>query len=112
MGEQAGYLSKMSFRDGSVLIIISLKAAFIFSISSGEGCAGAGKPGLPLNIINTGTGPFTFTGTTSIMLMSTLINGYSLLSTCPTKSFAMTGVRPTNSLSTTFTVQVTFGIFF
>src|SRR5690606_23325978 len=73
-GLYAGYLSNISFIFGSCLTIISLKAAFSASISLGEGCAGAGKEGRP-NIISTGTGPFTFVGTTSIISIFTLMAG-------------------------------------
>ncbi|MEI6276846.1 MAG: hypothetical protein WCP08_12690 [Prolixibacteraceae bacterium] len=64
----------MTLTSGLALIIISRKAAFSFSISSGEGCAGAGKEGRP-SIINTGTGPLTLVGTTSIILMLTSMSG-------------------------------------
>jgi len=73
-GEYAGYFSKIFYIEGLVFIIVSLKVAFNVSMSSPDGCAGAGNVGWP-NIINTGTGPFTFTGTTNIILMPTLIKG-------------------------------------
>src|SRR6185437_9631581 len=73
-GEYAGYLSKISFTDGSAFIIISLNTEFNFSMSWGEGCAGAGSSGRP-NIISTGTGPLAFAGTTRVILMFTSIKG-------------------------------------
>src|SRR5690606_34634513 len=102
--------SKTAFISGSLEIIMVLKLLLIFSKSSGLGCAGAGQRGLP-NIISTGTGPLTLVGSTTTMSISTLIKGYALLSTWPTNFFAMTGMRPTRSLSTISTFQVTLGTF-
>src|SRR6185437_9718849 len=82
---------------------------------------GAGSPGRrgkppppnPPNIINTGTGSLAFAGVTSVIWISTLIDGQAELSTCPTSCFATTGTSPTTR-STAWVViaQITFGAFF
>src|SRR5690606_4211985 len=73
-GLYAVYLSNISFIFGSCLIIISIKAAFVVSMASVEGCAGAGKDGRPNNII-TATVHFTFVGPTNFITTFTLISG-------------------------------------
>ena len=85
--------------------------ALIRSMSSCDGCVGFGRPVRP-NIIKTGTGPFAFAGTTTVIRMFTSICGYAELSTWPIRFFAITGANPTNSWSVTVTVQSTLGRFF
>src|SRR5204862_3991239 len=60
-----------------------------------------------LNMIITGTGPFAFRGVTSVISISTLINGYAVLSTCPTNCFSTTGKTPVLESVVLFTAQVT-----
>src|SRR5258706_11271651 len=84
--------------------------------------AGAGSPGRrgrppppknPPNIISTGTGPLAFAGVTSVIWISTLIDGQAELSTCPTSCLATTGSSPTTrSTAWVVIVQVTLGTFF
>ncbi len=62
-----------------------------------------------LNMIITGTGPFAFRGVTSVISMSTLIDGYAELSTCPTNFFSTTGKTPAFESLVLFTAQVTLG---
>ena len=86
------------------------------------GAAGSGKPGkrgsgssgmLPQpNIMRTGTGPFALTGTTTAILMSTVIAGWRELSTCPITRRATTGWPPTVVSTVSATVHVTFGTSF
>ena len=61
------------------------------------------------NIIRTGTGPLALTGTTTAILMSTVIAGWAELSTCPITRRATTGWPPTVVSTVSVTVQVTFG---
>src|SRR2546427_9163133 len=64
---------------------------------------GAGSPGRrgnppppkPPNIISTGTGLFVSRGVTSVIWISTLIDGQAALSTCPTSCLALTGSSAT-----------------
>ena len=89
------------------------------SCSVEGGAAGSGMPGnrhtgssgmLPQpNIIRTGTGPLALTGTTTAILMSTVIAGCAELSTCPITRRATTGWPPTVVSTVSATVHVTFG---
>ena len=75
------------------------------------GKRGSGSSGmLPQpNIIRTGTGPLALTGTTTAILMSTVIAGWAELSTCPITRRATTGWPPTVVSTVSATVHVTFG---
>ena len=61
------------------------------------------------NMIITGTGPFAFAGVTSVISMSTLIDGHAELSACPTSCFSTTGKTPAFESLVLFTAQVTLG---
>ena len=80
--------------------------------SCAPGNRNTGSPGmLPQpNIIRTGTGPLAFTGTTTAILMSTLMAGWAELSTWPITRRATTGWPPTVVSTVSATSQVTFGI--
>src|SRR5215467_3016160 len=72
----------------------------------GRGALGsAAKP----NIIITGTGPFASAGVTTLIWISTSIEGYDELSTWPLSIFATTGYLPTVVFTVSVTVQVTLG---
>ena len=75
------------------------------------GKRGSGSPGmLPQpNIISTGTGPLALTGSTTAILMSTVIAGWAELSTCPITRRATTGWPPTVVSTVSATVHATFG---
>ncbi len=64
------------------------------------------------NIMRTGTGPLALTGTTTAILMSTVIAGWAELSTCPITRRATTGWPPTVVSTVSATVHATFGTSF
>src|SRR5205814_74116 len=67
------------------------------------------RKALLANIIMTGTGPLALPGVTTVIWMSTLIDGHDELSTCPTICFSITGKTPVFEFSVLVTVQFTFG---
>jgi hypothetical protein len=73
-GLYPGYWVKMPANVGSFFTSKALSAALIRSISSGGGWVGLGRPVLP-NIMRSGTGPFAFAGTTTVMAMLTWMAG-------------------------------------
>src|SRR5580698_11550555 len=64
-----------------------------------------------LNKIITGAGTLEFPGVISVISMSTSIDRYAELSTCPTRCFSMTGKTPAFESLVLFEVQVTLGTF-
>ncbi len=63
----------------------------------------------PPNIISSGAGPFALTGSTTAILMSTVIAGWAELSTCPATRRATTGWPPTVVSMVSVTVHATLG---
>ena len=62
------------------------------------------------NSIITGTGPFAFAGVVSVRSISTLIDGYAVLSTCPTSFLVTTDTSPFISSVVETTSHFTDGV--
>ena len=62
-----------------------------------------------LSKIITGAGTLEFPGVISVISMSTSIDRYAELSTCPTRCFSTTGKTPAFESLVLFEVQVTLG---